>query len=449
MGHWETAFLPQDGSPYQAWVPEPIAELELPLTFVQLELAAVQEERMRAFVSSGSRVGDWYFATADAAASTTIEGIYPSLSEVAKTQVTGRGGDAAISAVGNLTAIRAAFGVGQQPGALTVDDVRRIHRLLTSALPDYERVPGMMREHQVRVGGFIPPVPQRVPELMDDLIRFLARDDIHPLHRASIGHARFEEIHPFPDGNGRTGRAVVHAFWGKHGLSSATTSVPYSAALAVRKGDYFRALNSFHAMGSLSNEGGAVAPVVDVFAEAIQHALVRSSRLRDDLDAVLARWGQVRLGRAGSLVSRVVDALVSCPAVTVATVCAEHDVSERTARAALRRLTDAKVLTRSRYQQVRVYEAHEMVAAFEAAFPALAAPGDERAAQDAVAGADVLRLVEPSVPPPASTDGAPPVGGVPLCGEWMPKARARCVLRAGHAGHHRATQPWRRTPDNQ
>lgn len=201
---------------------------------------------------------------------------------------------------------------------------------------------------------------------MDDLMRFLARDDLHPLHRASIGHARFEEIHPFPDGNGRTGRALVHALWGKYGLSSATTSVPYSAALALRKGAYFRALNSFHAMGSLSDDGGAVAPVVDVFAEAIQHALVRSIRLRDDLDAVVDRWRQVRLGRAGSLVSRVVDE---------------------------------------------------------------------------------LPVVEADIPSSTSRDGALPIGGVPLCGEWMPKAKARCVLRAGHSGHHRATRPWSRTPD--
>ncbi len=52
---------------------------------------------------------------------------------------------------------------------------------------------------------FVPPSHHRVPVAIDDLITFMGRDDIPTLAHAALAHAQFETIHPFPDGNGRTG----------------------------------------------------------------------------------------------------------------------------------------------------------------------------------------------------------------------------------------------------
>ena len=58
---------------------------------------------------------------------------------------------------------------------------------------------------------FVPPHPDRVPAAIHDFERFLAREDLPALVQAAIAHAQFETIHPFTDGNGRTGRALVHS----------------------------------------------------------------------------------------------------------------------------------------------------------------------------------------------------------------------------------------------
>ncbi|MEZ5256103.1 MAG: Fic family protein [Ilumatobacteraceae bacterium] len=69
----------------------------------------------------------------------------------------------------------------------------------------------------------------RVAAAMDDLVAFANRRDIAPLVHVAVAHAQFETIRPFPDGNGRTGRALVHAMLRHRGITRAVT-VPISAA---------------------------------------------------------------------------------------------------------------------------------------------------------------------------------------------------------------------------
>lgn len=59
------------------------------------------------------------------------------------------------------------------------------------------------------VAAHVAAVPEQIPELMDDLFAFVARDDIDPVSQAGIAHAQFETIHPFADGNGRLGRVLI------------------------------------------------------------------------------------------------------------------------------------------------------------------------------------------------------------------------------------------------
>jgi len=60
-------------------------------------------------------------------------------------------------------------------------------------------------------GSFCPPHQERVPAAMTDLVQFIHRLDIPTFEMAAVAHAQFETIHPFPDGNGRVGRALIHA----------------------------------------------------------------------------------------------------------------------------------------------------------------------------------------------------------------------------------------------
>ena len=99
---------------------------------------------------------------------------------------------------------------------------------------------GRWRDQQRWIGGsqlgphstmFVPPVHQRVPGLIDDLVAFIARDDSPVLAHAALAHAQFETIHPFEDGNGGTGRALVHSMLRSKGLTR-TVTVPIWRVLA-------------------------------------------------------------------------------------------------------------------------------------------------------------------------------------------------------------------------
>ncbi len=56
---------------------------------------------------------------------------------------------------------------------------------------------------------FVPSPPERVAALMDDLVSFGQRDRLPPVAQAALAHAQLETIHPFADGKGRTGRALI------------------------------------------------------------------------------------------------------------------------------------------------------------------------------------------------------------------------------------------------
>ena len=72
---------------------------------------------------------------------------------------------------------------------------------------------GRYRSHQVYVGDFVPPKPEDVPTLMEDLINWLNSGEawsLHPVEYAAIAHYRLVYIHPFVDGNGRTSRLLMN-----------------------------------------------------------------------------------------------------------------------------------------------------------------------------------------------------------------------------------------------
>jgi len=111
----------------------------------------------------------------------------------------------------------------------------QIHAVLLQSAPRSAGA-GAIRDEQNWIGGndynpcgadFVPPPPGELDRLLADLCTFCSEEALPPLVQAAIAHAQFETIHPFNDGNGRTGRALVQYCCG--GVAWRRTTSPRSA----------------------------------------------------------------------------------------------------------------------------------------------------------------------------------------------------------------------------
>lgn len=96
--------------------------------------------------------------------------------------------------------------------SITHDEILKLHKIIAGDVMD-QGTAGRYRDIRVTVGGYSPPPPAQVSGLMAELLRWWNKDSRKwsPVLSSAIIHYRFEEIHPFADGNGRAGRTL--ALW--------------------------------------------------------------------------------------------------------------------------------------------------------------------------------------------------------------------------------------------
>ena len=145
---------------------------------------------------------------------------------------------------------------------------------------------------------------------MADLVTFMRRDDIPVLTQAALAHAQFETIHPFTDGNGRTGRAMIHSILRARGLTHHVT-VPVSAGLLTDTPTYFAALSRYRA--------GDAAEIVRLMATASLTALTNARQLVADLDDVRDRWAEAIQARRDASAWQLADLFLRQPVLDAAT----------------------------------------------------------------------------------------------------------------------------------
>lgn len=266
---------------------------------------------------------------------------------------------AQLAAVQALTALVDA--AGRRP--TTVDDLLRAHGLLMA--PDYygARDSGRFRDVQNWIGGsdytpidalYVPPPPDLVPELMDDLLTFASRRDLPVLAQAAIAHAQFESIHPFVDGNGRIGRALISAILRHRGLTDRVT-VPMASVMLANTARYFDKLTGYRAGG------------VDEFVEYVALAAVHSSVAAMDSARALAslpqHWRATAKPRSGSSDETLLANLLDNPILNIDIAHRLTGTTEASTYRALDRLTDAGVLVvLSESKRNRVWAATDILA---------------------------------------------------------------------------------------
>jgi hypothetical protein len=157
----------------------------------------------------------------------------------------------------------------------------------------------------------VPPTHGRVPALLDDLAVFMNRTDLPALPQAMITHAQFETIHPFTDGNGRTGRALIHTVVRRRGLAR-SVAVPTSAALLADTDAYFESLGAYRA-GDLD---GFIAHV----ASAALRAACEAHVLASELEQIRGRWTDAVSPKPGSVAAAILDLLRRQPVLITASL---------------------------------------------------------------------------------------------------------------------------------
>ncbi|TAJ46494.1 MAG: Fic family protein [Herbiconiux sp.] len=351
---WETqTWLPTSGwgvgaelgsgaQPYKSSLPPSIAALTPEPNAEANEAAeAAVRELSRFDAELGTRVAGFapVLLRSEAASSSQIENLTASARAIFSAELGSKASRNAELIAANTRAMQAAIALADDlsPAALA-----EMHRVL---MGDQTRhTPGEWRREAVWIGTksnspigaeFVAPHFERVPKLIDDVIAFSARRDIPALTSTAIAHAQFETIHPFTDGNGRTGRAFAQALLRHRGVTR-NVAVPVSAGLLADVDGYHRALTAYRE--------GDVSPIVLAFGEASLRALTNARELVDEIDAIKSGWQRQLKARRSSNAWALLDVIAQRPVIDSATAAASLGVKQPNVYPPLQALTDAGIL---------------------------------------------------------------------------------------------------------
>ncbi|HEV7493434.1 Fic family protein [Baekduia sp.] len=373
------------GCDYEAYVPDLLAGRTFSLsggTAADVADAerAVQRLNREARGLADSEAVARLLLRAEAVASSRIEGLEVGGRRLLKAQLAvGLGDDpadvTATEILNNIEAIRWAVEAATRAEAITVDHLLSIHARLLAGTR-IEEHGGRLRAEQNWIGGssynpcsaaFVPPPSTRVLTLLDDLCAFCNDDALPAIAHAAIAHAQFETIHPFIDGNGRTGRALIHVILRRRGLAPVVVP-PVSLMLATWSQDYINGLTGTRYRGEASSREAVegLDAWIALFAAATTRAVADAERYEQRVAEVQATWREA-LGRprADSATDRLLRALPGAPVITVQSAAALIDRSEQAINNAIPRLLEAGVLKQTTAgRRNRAFEAVDLIDAF-------------------------------------------------------------------------------------
>ncbi len=330
--------------PYQAAVTPLIARLDLQLSTETLALADEASAEIARFDAEfGADIAPYapLLLRSESAASSKIENLTASAKAIALAELGDPTKHNAAIIVANTRAMQAALALAGNLNEQAILDMHQV--LIGMSHPEWV---GHWRDEQVWIGGsnygphdamFVPPRHERVPEAITDLVAFMRRDNIPALVQATIAHAQFETIHPFPDGNGRTGRTLIHSLLRAKRLTR-TVTVPVSAGLLTDTDAYFASLTAYRE--------GEPTTIVELIADASFRAIDNSRTLATDLATIRAGWHERITVRRGASAHRLADLLVPQPVVDSPLVQRELEVAATNANTAIEHLEDKGILAK-------------------------------------------------------------------------------------------------------
>lgn len=343
---------------YEVHLPQPLGGLEVRLDGA---LAALVSEAEQALIALNNEGGAALAPLArlllrtESIASSKVEGLQLGVRELARADAKAESGTApsatALEVLGNIDAMALAVESAAEPARFGDDQILSIHRRLLERTMN-RRIAGRFRDSQNWIGGndytpcgadFVPPPPDNLPWLLADLCDAINDDRLPPLVQAALVHAQFETIHPFDDGNGRTGRALVHVVLKRRGIAREFVP-PISVVFAGARTRYIEGLTRFRRDG---DDG------VSAWIEHFAIATLRAARLaRSYITAVRAlqeQWrarlrAQGAVPRADAAAWAIIDLLPAHPIIAAPVATAVMQRSKSRVYEAIELLTASGVL---------------------------------------------------------------------------------------------------------
>jgi len=287
-------------------------------------------------------------------ASSKIEGMQVDARDLARSEVKidigGKTSTTAYEIIANIDAMELAIEHATNTEIISVENIIDIHRMLMRAAHN-RHVAGVIRTEQNWIGGndynpcgadFVPPPPEDLPRLLGDLCTAINEDHLPPIVQAGLIHAQFETIHPFHDGNGRTGRALIHVVLRRRGMTPHYVP-PISIVLASNKASYIRGLTKFR-------DGDTTDWLTTFTAAAAQSAKLAVAYI-GEVEMLQREWRAALLAsanpRADSVAWKIIGVLPGYPIITVSIAVAATGRTKSVVGEALVQLELAGVLTRT------------------------------------------------------------------------------------------------------
>ncbi len=249
----------------------------------------------------------------ESVASSRIEQVDASMDDYARAVAGIRANESATSMVAATIALGRVIDRAGEHGVIRLEDLLDAHAILMADDPIDRGYAGKLRDVQNWIGGsdhsplravHVPPPPETVDGYMADLIAFANRDDLDPITQAAIAHAQFESIHPFTDGNGRIGRALINAIWRRRGLTR-NTVVPVASAMLAERDRYFDLVNRYRL--------GEVREFVLDMASGASIAATEAATSAERLALLPDMWRETSRPRRGSAAAKIVGILAEHP----------------------------------------------------------------------------------------------------------------------------------------
>ena len=357
---------------YDVFIPFPLSDLALQMPG---DVAGVVSDAEKAIADLNRRAGPELMPLArlllrtESIASSKVEGMQVDARTLARAEANQeagrRVGPEAAEILANIDAMQLAVERASSTGGITPRDIIDIHRMLLARAPN-AHIAGRIRTAQNWIGGndynpcgadFVPPPPEEVQRLLADLCVFCDDEALPPLVQAALAHAQFETIHPFDDGNGRTGRALVQIILRRRGLAPAFVP-PISVILARDREQYIKGLTLFRE--------DRIAEWLTLFAVAASKAAGLAVRYGVRVGELQQVWRQKLREhsnpRSDAAAWAIIDVLPAHPILTVPIAVAATRRTKPAATNAVAELERAGVLRRSSESaRNRAWEAEDLL----------------------------------------------------------------------------------------